>query len=551
MNNPPEDERVSRDDAFLADLFTRAEEELIPAHPHYDPDEGMERFLEQLGNSQSAVPPRPSREVSARLPDPQRSYAVLIGTGTYADDRLPDLPAVGRTISDLAAALTDPVHGILSEDHCTVLEDQEDISLIERHLQSAASQAEDLLLVHFTGHGLVGGRHELYFGMPDSQWAEPEFNSLEYDKLRSSVLRSAATTKILILDCCFTGRAVSKAMTGPVTEIEMVDQIEADGTYVLASAERDYAALALPGEQHTAFTGRLLHILRNGVPGGPEFLTVDDLYQQLLIKLNAGGLSRPHKRGTTTAGLLALTRNQAFAAAQSPARAGQEAATRHERTSADVRGAIDIAAVDDHPIILDSVAGWVMADEDDMRVIATVATVEALLAGPGRHAHVVLLDLDLGDGTAVERNVADILAAGPAVLVLSASERPRAIRDAIRAGALGYLLKNEQTDRIRAAIREVAAGRAWISPRLAYILATDDAPDRPALSPNELHALRLYATGMPMKSIARNMAISDETVKQYLGRVRHKYARAGRPAPTGLELHHRAVEDRVLPPPRR
>ena len=45
-------------------------------------------------------------------------------------------------------------------------------------------------------------------------------------------------------------------------------------------------------------------------------------------------------------------------------------------------GVIDIAAVDDHPIILDSVADWVMADENDIRVVATAATVDALLTGP-------------------------------------------------------------------------------------------------------------------------------------------------------------------------
>jgi two-component system, NarL family, nitrate/nitrite response regulator NarL len=210
---------------------------------------------------------------------------------------------------------------------------------------------------------------------------------------------------------------------------------------------------------------------------------------------------------------------------------------------------IDIAAVDDHPIIRDSVAAWVSPDEGDIQVVDTAATVDALLAGPGRHADVVLLDLDLEDGTSVERNVAAILTAGPAVLVLSASEKPLSVRAAIRAGALGYALKNEDARQIQEAIRQVAAGRDWISHRLAYIFATDDAADRPVLSQQETRALQLYATGMPMKSVAREMTISDETVKQYLGRVREKYARSGRAAPTKLELYHRAVEDGHLPPP--
>jgi DNA-binding NarL/FixJ family response regulator len=214
-----------------------------------------------------------------------------------------------------------------------------------------------------------------------------------------------------------------------------------------------------------------------------------------------------------------------------------------------VTSVVDVAAVDDHPIILDSVASWVMAGESDIRVVGTAATVDALLAGPGRHADVVLLDLDLEDGSTVERNVAAILAAGPAVLLLSASDKPVAVRAAIRAGALGYALKGEQSAQIREAIRQVAAGRDWISPRLAAIFATDAAADRPSLSQQELRALQLYATGMPLKSVARKMTISDETVKQYLGRVREKYALAGRAAPTKVELYHRAVEDGHLPPP--
>ena len=64
----------------------------------------------------------------------------------------------------------------------------------------------------------------------------------------------------------------------------------------------------------------------------------------------------------------------------------------------------------------------------------------------------------------------------------------------------------------------------------------------------KLRALQLYATGLPAKSVARKMAISEETVKQYLARVRDKYARAGRAAHTKLELYYRAVEDGHLPP---
>jgi SpoVK/Ycf46/Vps4 family AAA+-type ATPase len=253
-----------------------------------------------------------------RLPDPQRSQVVLIGTSKYEDEKLPDLPAVSRSIADLAAELIDPVYGLVPENHCTVLADEGDIRLIGRRLRLAARQAEDLLLVYYAGHGLVGGRrHDLYLALPDSEWVEPEFNSLEYDKLRSAVLDSPAATKVIVLDCCFSGRVVTDTMADPVSEI--IGQIEVDGTYVLTSAHRDQVALVIPGEDYTAFTGRLLRLLQDGIAGGPEFLTIDYLYWQLLATMQAEGLPHPQRRGTDSADLLALARNRAFAAPAQPA----------------------------------------------------------------------------------------------------------------------------------------------------------------------------------------------------------------------------------------
>src|SRR6516162_1238408 len=182
-----------------------------------------------------------------RLPDGQRSQVVLIGTSKYADEKLPDLPAVSSNIRDLTAQLTDPEFGLVPRDRCAVLVDEGDIRLIGRRLRLAARQAEDLLLVYYAGHGLVGGRrHDLYLGLSDSEWVEPEFNSLEYDKLRGAVLDSPATTKVIVLDCCFSGRVVSDTMADPMSEF--IGQVEVDGTCVLASAHRDQVALILPGE---------------------------------------------------------------------------------------------------------------------------------------------------------------------------------------------------------------------------------------------------------------------------------------------------------------
>ncbi len=79
---------------------------------------------------------------------------------------------------------------MVPKSHCVVLVDEGDIRLLGRRLRSAAKQAVHLFLF-YAGNGLVGGRrHDLSLGLPDSEWTEPEFNSLEYDKLRSAVLDS-------------------------------------------------------------------------------------------------------------------------------------------------------------------------------------------------------------------------------------------------------------------------------------------------------------------------------------------------------------------------
>ena len=251
------------------------------------------------------------------LPDPHRSQVVLIGTSRYRDEKLPALPAVDRSVTDLAAVLTKTPDGLVTESHCTVLADEGDIRLIGRQLRLAARKAEDLLLVYYAGHGLMSSRrHDVYLALPDSEWLEPEFNSLEFDKLRSAVLDSPATTKAIILDCCFSGRVLTDTMTDPVSEA--MGQVEVEGTYVLASAPRDKVSLIIAGEDHTAFTGRLLKLLHDGIPDGPEFLTIDDLYRQLVATMRAEGLPRPQKRGTDSAGLLALARNHSYEPAHQP-----------------------------------------------------------------------------------------------------------------------------------------------------------------------------------------------------------------------------------------
>jgi DNA-binding NarL/FixJ family response regulator len=209
-------------------------------------------------------------------------------------------------------------------------------------------------------------------------------------------------------------------------------------------------------------------------------------------------------------------------------------------------GSIRVAAVDDHPVVLYGLSGQ-LGEMPNFELVATATTVDALLDDPAMPVDVVLLDLDLGPGTDVAKNIHRISAAGSKIVVFSVSAAPRTVREAMRAGATGYVQKTESLDDLATAIQAAADGGGWVSRHLAFLLYTDDSPDRPRLSEKELEALRLYAQGLPMKSVGRRMGIGTETAKQYIDRVRSKYRRVGREAGTKIDLYRRAVEDGHLP----
>ncbi|HET9895366.1 MAG TPA: tetratricopeptide repeat protein [Streptosporangiaceae bacterium] len=245
-----------------------------------------------------------------RGPDPGASCLVLIGASKYEDENLPDLPAVTETINAVQGAFTDPGSGVIDEANCVPLAGQSNLGQIGRQLRAAASKAKGLLLVYYIGHGMATGRrNDLYLALPDTAWEAPEFSALEYDKVRSAVLDSPAATKMIILDCCYSGRALADTMADPATEL--ISQSEVKGSYVLASAPRDKVSLILPGEERTAFSGRLVDLLRDGLPGSAEFLTADAIYRQLRSQMKAEGLPEPQQRSSATAGELVLARNRA------------------------------------------------------------------------------------------------------------------------------------------------------------------------------------------------------------------------------------------------
>ncbi|GAA2487421.1 caspase family protein [Streptomyces longisporus] len=239
------------------------------------------------------------------LPNPALSRAVLGGVSHYS--KLESLPAVANNLKDLAAVLMSPLSWELPAEYCTVVAEPGTSHDLLDPISRAADEAQDTLLVYFAGHGLLDGRGELFLGLPGSVQGRSH-TGVPYQALREILMDSRAQRHVIILDCCMSGRALGM-MSG---QDVLADQAEIDGSYLLAASPENGVALAPPGETYTAFTGGLLHLIREGIPGPARELDLDMIYEHLKRELAAQSKPIPQRRARNTAGRIVLAINPAF-----------------------------------------------------------------------------------------------------------------------------------------------------------------------------------------------------------------------------------------------
>jgi methionyl aminopeptidase len=244
------------------------------------------------------------------LPDPSASQAWLIGTSRHtAEPELPDLPSVANNLTDLGAVLTKPRQWGLPPENCTTLLDPMRPPEVVRSLRRAASSATDTLLIYCSGHGLLDKDGSLFLALSETSLDREllKYTALAVGDIRNAMRNSPAANKILILDCCYSGRAIA-AMTD--TQSSITAALEIGGAVTLAAAPATKVAISPPGARNTAFTAALLTVLRRGIAYGPELLTVDLIYEQLRSRLLVDGYPLPQIQSLNTAHRLALVRNE-------------------------------------------------------------------------------------------------------------------------------------------------------------------------------------------------------------------------------------------------
>jgi len=208
--------------------------------------------------------------------------------------------------------------------------------------------------------------------------------------------------------------------------------------------------------------------------------------------------------------------------------------------------AIRLAIVDDHRMLLGALTEWIRGAAEDIELVAAVPTWPELVAHPAFPMDIVLLDLDLKDNIPVSVKIATLKSAGVRAVLMSTYSEPNLVREALAAGALGYLVKSEDAEMIVEAIRSASKGESFVSAELDLVLNGESDGDAPRLSAQERRVMALYATGEPVKAVAYQLGISEETAKSYLKRIREKYRAHGIDVGTKVALRMQAIQDGIL-----
>lgn len=246
------------------------------------------------------------------MTDYTNSRAVLIGVSCYKDTNVSNVPSAAKSLQKLRALLIDPDLCGWPEDRVTVIENPPTASRLAQQLRKLAEETTATLLVYFVGHGALSDRGELCLVVGETEIADPDpdLTGLEFRHVRDAVLRSPAKSKIVILDCCYSGKVIPDLS---VDDTRFANFTEISGAYTLTALDRQ--ARTPPAEEIercTLFTEALIDIVRKGLPSAPEFLTFSAIYQELLQQVRAAELPRPNQRGTNTILDYPFSRNVAF-----------------------------------------------------------------------------------------------------------------------------------------------------------------------------------------------------------------------------------------------
>jgi two-component system response regulator NreC len=187
---------------------------------------------------------------------------------------------------------------------------------------------------------------------------------------------------------------------------------------------------------------------------------------------------------------------------------------------------IEVVIADDHTIVRDGIRAVLERETGEFRVVAEAADIPSVVREVREHKPDLLtLDLTMPGGSSLGALPACFIAHPTlAVAILTMREDPEYARQALRAGARSYVLKEAEPAELLQAFRLAVSGGNYLHPRLGALMATgeDGATDGVALSERERDVVKLIANGYTNPEIAEQLNVAERTVKTYRARAIEK-----------------------------
>jgi two-component system, NarL family, response regulator NreC len=187
---------------------------------------------------------------------------------------------------------------------------------------------------------------------------------------------------------------------------------------------------------------------------------------------------------------------------------------------------IEVIIADDHAVVRDGIRTVLERQNGEFRVVAEAADVPSMVREVReRKPDLLTLDLTMPGGSSLGA-LPQCFIAHPslAVAILTMREDPEYARQALRAGARSYVLKEAEPAELLQAFRLAVAGQSYLHPRLGAKMAAADDPagEGAALSDREREVVRLIANGYTNPQIADQLNVAERTVKTYRARAIEK-----------------------------
>lgn len=266
------------------------------------------------------------------LHDFTRSRAVVMGTWEYVT--LDSVEAIRYSYERMVSLLTGPFCG-WPLDRLLTLRNVFQPGDLADQLIAEFEGVEDVALFYYVGHGQIDSDDQLCLGLKNSR-TEPNrraTTSLPFQAVRNALGDCRAATKIVILDCCFSGLATRPANT---LNAKVMDAIAGAGAYTMAASEAYntawYETDSPDHRPHTYFTKYLAELIENGIPGHPPFLRLHEIFRQVRDDLARDRLPTPAVRNVNAASDFPFAYNAASLASRPD---WDRAWTRYNRTAAE------------------------------------------------------------------------------------------------------------------------------------------------------------------------------------------------------------------------